>query len=427
MSRITQEQETMSTFNVDTYLSQPFSAVERAGILDAVTAHINWSSWAAEHNCNKASLTKSLYLQACDAFGLDAGAIAADALANPKPESTPRPAPSPHIIPGSVPTPGAGDPTLQAALAVIMGAIQKPAPLPELSEGRIIELIREHGASPRVTLDIRGRDGNRELPEALVHYQFPALLSALAAGCKPMLVGPAGSGKTTAAAQAAKALGLSFAYTGAISSAYKLLGYMDGHGRYVRTPFRDAYEHGGTFLFDEIDASAPNAVAVFNGLLEAETGDFPDGMVKRHPNFYVIAAANTFGEGASSQYVGRYQQDAASLDRFISIYWGYDPGLEAAANGLPRPRNAPAVLTYSRPTDDALQVMAQDWLQTVHRIREQFAAQGVKALASPRAVRNGIALLGQGWPRGAVLSATIWRGLAPEQVAKVAQAANALG
>ena len=53
----------------------------------------------------------------------------------------------------------------------------------------------------------------------------------------------------------AKALGRTFYFTGAVDNVFKLNGYMDANGNYVRTSFREAYEWGGVFLFDEIDAS----------------------------------------------------------------------------------------------------------------------------------------------------------------------------
>jgi len=39
-------------------------------------------------------------------------------------------------------------------------------------------------------------------------------------------------------------------------------------------------------------------------------------LVKLHPDFTIIAAANTFGHGASAVYAGRNQLDGATLDRF---------------------------------------------------------------------------------------------------------------
>ena len=58
--------------------------------------------------------------------------------------------------------------------------------------------------------------------------------------------------------------------------------------------------------------------------------DFPTGRVYAHENFRVVAAANTFGTGASYEYTGRTQLDAATLDRFAPIYIDYDERIENA-------------------------------------------------------------------------------------------------
>jgi len=100
----------------------------------------------------------------------------------------------------------------------------------------------------------------------LQHKQFPTLLKLCqlrnADGFQyPVwLPGPAGSGKTTAARNVAKALELPFLFTGAVDQPYSLLGFRDAGGNYARTSFREAFENGGVFLWDEVDASNPNAL-----------------------------------------------------------------------------------------------------------------------------------------------------------------------
>ena len=55
---------------------------------------------------------------------------------------------------------------------------------------------------------------------------------------------------------------------------------------------------------------------------------FPHETIDRHPDFRIIAAANTWGKGADLQYVGRNALDAATLDRFDNIFFDYDKHLE---------------------------------------------------------------------------------------------------
>ena len=159
------------------------------------------------------------------------------------------------------------------------------------------------------------------------HPQLDTVLKAIACG-NVSLIGPAGSGKTTLAKQVATALDLSFYFNGAIDSEYKLSGYKDATGTYHTTAFREAFEKGGVYLFDEIDASGPRALLAFNAALANGNESFPDRQVEKHKDFRCIAAANTYGRGANRVYVGRNQLDGATLDRFITVDMDYDPLFE---------------------------------------------------------------------------------------------------
>ena len=83
---------------------------------------------------------------------------------------------------------------------------------------------------------------------------------------------------------------------------------------------------------DEIDNSNPSALLAINSAIG--TGDnhymaFPDGkFYKAHPDFRIIAAANTFGTGADAIYCGRQTLDGASLNRFSTIVIDYDREIE---------------------------------------------------------------------------------------------------
>jgi hypothetical protein len=134
------------------------------------------------------------------------------------------------------------------------------------------------------------------------------------------LVGPAGTGKTTAAERIAEALGMPFYFNGAIDSEYKLRGFIDAQGRVISTPFRRAYQHGGIYLFDEVDSSLPSACLAFNAALANGKYDFPgqDEPIYRHKSCFVLAASNTWG-GPDGGYVGRFRQDAAFMDHFLRV------------------------------------------------------------------------------------------------------------
>lgn len=299
---------------------------------------------------------------------------------------TPDPVPSPQEPADQA------KPTDDVAAAItnaITGALAGLNTSGGLDEGRVIQLINEH-AKPRFTVQIdNGKDAPKEITD-MHHHAMPAILEGLAAGLNVLVVGPAGSGKTTIGEQCAEALGIPFHFTGAIDTEYKLSGFIDAQGRCINTGFRDAYENGGLFLFDEIDGSLPGACLWFNAALANGVCPFPDGMVRRHDDFRCMAAANTYLMGADRQYVGRNQIDAASVDRFVFIDMGYDEDLELVLAGEDQ----------------------KDWTKYVQSIRAKTAKAKVRHVISPRASIAGAKLLRRGaLSRTQVEEMVIWKGM----------------
>lgn len=233
--------------------------------------------------------------------------------------------------------------------------------------------------------------------DGLAHKILPNVIKLASLDQHVMLVGPAGSGKTTLARQVAKALERPFFFNGAVASEYKLSGFIDAQGRLVRTPFREAWEQGGVYLFDEIDASVPAALMAFNAALANGHCDFPDGNIPRHENFVAIAAANTYGRGADRVYVGRNQLDGATLDRFAVLDMDYDTALERA--------------------------IAQDdnWVDYVQSVRRAIDDLKIRHIVSPRASIQGAKCLAAGMDRDTVINAWIFKGLAADQVSKISE------
>ena len=174
----------------------------------------------------------------------------------------------------------------------------------------------------------------RTLETELYHQEFETIYKLIRIGLPVMLIGPTGSGKSVCAGQVAKALDMPMYYTNNASEEYKLLGFTDAHGKYKETQFYKAFKDGGLFFLDEIDNSHPSALLSLNSAIGATTNGniymaFEDGkFTQAHPNFRIIAAANTWGNGANRMYCGRSELDSASLDRFIQIYFDYDPKIE---------------------------------------------------------------------------------------------------
>lgn len=107
------------------------------------------------------------------------------------------------------------------------------------------------------------------------HKALPDVLLMVANGTSPFLVGPAGSGKTTLAEQVATCLNRPFYMASRVTSEYKLVGFVDANGKTVRTQFREAYEHGGVFLFDEVDASDPRCAHRIQCRVGRQAGRLP--------------------------------------------------------------------------------------------------------------------------------------------------------
>ena len=258
-----------------------------------------------------------------------------------------------------------------------------------------------------ITKDVRPlqvtiQGGSREpgTISGLRHAMFDPVLQIAALGINQMLVGPAGSGKTTLAAQVAQSLNLDFYFTGALQTKYDIIGFIDGNGIYHRTAFRNAFENGGVFLWDEIDSSDARAMVAFNSALENDSADFPDGNVKRHPDFISIASANTYGRGADRMYIGRNHLDAATLDRFVSIELDYDKELETE---------------MFKDQDSKITL----WVMEVQRVRANAQNLKSKEIISPRASINGAKMLMAGMDKEFVKKAALFKGMDYELVEKL--------
>jgi cobaltochelatase CobS len=261
------------------------------------------------------------------------------------------------------------------------------------------------------------------------HQRFDSLLSTISCRLNSWLVGPAGSGKTSAAKAAADALGLPFyaLSVGPQTTQSQLTGYNNvSNGDYVSTQLRQAYEHGGVFLLDEVDAGSPAVLVTINALLANGHASFPDAVVERHPDFVLVAAANTIGLGADRQYVGRQQVDAATLDRFVFLDWANDVALEAACLGVP------ASLFKGLPTVDrqvfedvsdtaAVESRVQDYVRAVVRARIATAAlgKGVRFQCGNRAGQYGVRLVRAGWQVEDALESCLWKGLDADTRSKI--------
>lgn len=274
-----------------------------------------------------------------------------------------------------------------------------------LAETKINDAVRNLMA-PTI-ISVQQAPDQEPIPVGSVHKAFPVLLQAMSARSRSgrrlniCLVGPAGTGKSTAAEQAATAIGLPFYPYSAIDSKFEIIGFRDAQGQVVRTSFREACEFGGVVLFDEMSASSANARLALNAILANRIATFPDGPMKLHADCIILGGDNVIG-GATAAYNGRHKPDASSIDRWVYLDWDIDTTLERVIAGN------------------------DSWTDIVAKVRAQVDTQGIRdVLITPRSSETGAALLAQGMDIKAVARMTLKKNMSEEQwlavCAKVAE------
>ena len=261
---------------------------------------------------------------------------------------------------------------------------------------RMVEAKLEGAVTVRI--EVGRADGSVGKVEGHSHPKLATLLRALSVrqangySVNIFLVGSTSSGKTHGAGQAAKAMGRTFGAHGAMMMSHELMGFIDASGKYHRTPFRDAFEHGGVVLLDEVDSWDASVTLSLNAALANGYASFPDGMIARHPDCIIIGGANTHGTGATAEYVGRNRLDQAFISRFpVRIEWNPDPALEVAISGNP------------------------EFARRVQAARERARASGLKHLIDARQMQAGAALIAAGFTSDEAADLTYLAGLSKEQ------------
>ena len=383
---------------------------DRATLRRLIAAHPDWPAYRRTHGVDTSSLGAARALSVAQHLGIDVSRFtsdtsAQDTAAMPTTPTAPaglfnttRPAATPAVMRPAA----SAAPSVQSAMDALLAALTAQqgdtAALDDLA-ARVDAL---ESAAPRLL--VVNQDGaafGAALP-ASRHPMLETLIITITARdlaghrINAWLAGPMGSGKTTAARMAADALGLAFAPMGAMSQAHELMGFVDAGGAFHTTPFVEAYRNGGLVLLDELDSADPTITLLLNGPLDNGLMTLPTGeVIHRHPDCAVIGAGNTYGNGATAEYVGRNRLDGAFLDRFAFLDWVYDEALETALAA-----NA-------------------DWSGRVQAARRRAAKAGLKIAITPRASIRGAALIRAGLAPNAVARMTYLRGLSDAQIAQV--------
>jgi MoxR-like ATPase len=155
------------------------------------------------------------------------------------------------------------------------------------------------------------------------------------------LVGPAGNGKTTAAEAVCEAMGHDYVVIDATEylEPADLVGamtYDPALGEVWRDgPVAKAFREGRAVIINEFDALNPRAALCLQSVCQDPgssgrgryvtlPGNPDEDRVFPSGDCPLIVTMNTFGTGATREYVGRNAMDAATADRFTIIATGYE-------------------------------------------------------------------------------------------------------
>ena len=153
---------------------------------------------------------------------------------------------------------------------------------------------------------------------------------------------------------------------------------------------------------EEIFNSSPQIQARMNSTLASGMADFPDKMVPRHPDCFIVLNDNTYGLGGDWLFPERRAGDAAFRDRLTFLDWPYDEVLETKL-GLARNPNA------------------QDWIAWVQAVRAfVLEHQTTQLVVSPRATMSGAtALLHTTDEIRNIAESTVFKGIAEADVESI--------
>lgn len=292
---------------------------------------------------------------------------------------------------GAMPTAQAADFTAAGAALAMLAQIKEEQVFNKVCADLDAFIFEKYGKLPQKEIVVKLPDGSAKSAGGIQHEKFETILKYLTADVPVFMSGAAGTGKSSIAKNAAKALGLDFYFSGAVNDIYKFTGFIDANGHYSKTQFYDFCVNGGVFFLDEMDASIPEVLVALNAAIANRYFDFPCGKVELNENCRFICAGNTYGTGADTEYTGRYQLDAATLDRFAVVD-----------------------IDYSKDIFNAVTNGNKDLIAFIYDLRKACKAVGVNMILSYRCAQNVTAMESVGLDTASCIKQCIAKGLSKD-------------
>lgn len=266
-----------------------------------------------------------------------------------------------------------------------------------------------------------------EVDATAMHRLAPKIAALIRAGLNVALIGPPGVGKSHAAKDVGELTG--FGYGGAISlsggiTESSITGRLlpIGEGRYLTTPFVEAYQNGGVYLLDEMDAADANVLLVINAALanggfhiETRLVSGLDPYVARSASFGALAGMNTWGTGATAQFAGRQALDGATLDRWYPVFMDYDPMIVGMLFGAPPVGQTKPWAPSKEEFTGAERAAWQGWF---YAVKAKLDANASKRVWSPRIAQRVTGARSVGVARKEVV-ADLFAGWKPDELARL--------
>lgn len=284
----------------------------------------------------------------------------------------------------STPAPAPTDAATNLAAAIAAIAAQS---IDEATVRRIVdETIAANTKTNERVVYVNRHTGTRHEGGEYQHPAFDEIVENMANSIPTLLVGPAGSGKTTLGREVAKVLGRKPLVIGCAGSSPVTF-----TGNWLPTGERGAFDlHLSDFaqgcidgetviVLDEFDRVNPSDALTLNDVLASGEYRIPGyGTVRQADTTGIIATANTFGSGSDPMYVSE-MLDTSTLSRFdcAIIHIDYDRDLEQ-------------------------RIGSKDLLTWAWKVRDVIDSHGIRRTMSTRTIVKAQQMLDMGRPMATV-------------------------